>query len=452
MSSSSNDDEEGSDVRETDGSSVPLALLRAVSSSSWLSLFGAAAGTITALASGTLNKSSAPGIAALSAILLVVLRQSVEHFLLTDRYGPKRDFAKFYLRVSTVLACAVIVIVVFYLDSPRAQAGITLSPLATSTQLGEFIASDPKGIDLITVDYQETSDSVIVSVNATSGRPYNFVRVSRNGTISQFSTASGFPERVYLAVARSQTASPKGLSLGGFTVGDVFAGSGFGTGSGSTIARISADGATIQNPFATLPGETGLLWGGLYFDRTGNFGGDLMVATTTGGIYRVNSSGVATLIARHPLNAPVEGIITIPSDPRFGPLSGKILVGGTAIGTPSTLETVLAVDPIDAMHPMGTFTVFSIPGIFEPRFFQIVPVDGDFFGADFVSQTLFTAPAKQFSDFVGDLVIASIDPSTKTNKLFDVSWDPVNNNLRTREITFRRSVKYRAITFSSRIS
>src|SRR5438309_3103593 len=259
-----------------------------------------------------------------------------------------------------------------------AVAPITLSTLA---------ASSGGNLDnLIGIDYQENTDSVIVAVHATNGLPNNFVKVTRAGVVTQFSAASGFPEEVYLAIAPSQNCSGIGLSLGGFTVGDVFAGSGFGTGSGSTVARISANGATVQNAFATLPGETGLLWGGLYFDRTGNFGGDLLVVTTTGGVYRIKSTGgVATLVARDPQNRAYEHIIVLPNDSRFGPLQGKILVGGTDIGLPATGKTnVFTVDPIDAMHPAGTFTRFSVaPDIIEPEGFRIVPPNGDFFGTDF---------------------------------------------------------------------
>src|SRR4030095_13023685 len=326
-------------------------------------------------------------------------------------------------------------------QSQPALAPISLTNLAVNTPALSDLDN------LIAVDYQETSDSLIVSVHYRNGLPNTFVRVSRTGVITQFSTASGYPEEVQLAVAPSQNCSGTGLSLGGFTVGDVFAGSGTGT-----IARISADSSTVQNTFATLSGETGQLWGGLYFDRTGNFGGDLLVATTTGGVYRVNSAGVATLVAREPGNGAVEGIISLPNDSRFGPLSGNILVGGSDIGTPSTGETsILAVDPIDAMHPLGTFTTYSVPEIVKPEGFGIVPVNGDFFGTDFISKAVVTAPGSQFSGIVGDLVVASegeIDPNTQTAKLFDVVWDPVNNNLKTTEIVGGRVFQYEGMTFA----
>jgi|GEM_PF-6660409 len=335
-------------------------------------------------------------------------------------------------------------------DALPAVAPITLSTLA---------ASSGGNLDnLIGIDYQENSDSVIVSVHSTTGVPNNFVKVTRAGVVTQFSTASGFPEEVYFAIAPSQNCSGIGLSLGGFNVGDVFAGSGFGTGAGSTIARISADGNTVQNPFATLPGETGLLWGGLYFDRTGNFGGDLLVVTTTGGVYRVKSTGgTATLVARDALNRAFEHIVVLPNDSRFGPLAGKILIGGTDIGIPASGKTnVFTVDPIDGMHPAGTFTAFPVPAITEPEGFRIVPANGDFFGTDFGGSAsgpfkVVTAPSSGFSGIVGDLIIASegdINPNTKTSHLYDVVWDPGTNSLRTTLIPGGDVFQYEGITMS----
>jgi len=326
------------------------------------------------------------------------------------------------------------------LSSPTSAFAVLSTVAQDATALGGIIG----------VDYQEVTDSLIVSVHFLDGQPNNFARVTRAGVITQFSTASGFPGEVPIAVAPSQNCSGTGLSAGGFTVGEVFTSSGNNSGSGfATIARFAVDGSSMQTAFAALPGETGVAIS-LYFDRSGNFGGDLMVCTTTGGVYRVNSSGTATLVAR--INGSIESIITLPIDSRFGPLSGKILVGGTDLGAPFTGETnIFAVDPIDALHPMGTFTTYSVPDIIEPEGFRIVPAGADFFGTDFLTQSLVTAPAAGFASIVGDLVVASegeIDPNTKTSKLFDVVWDPVNNKLKTTEIPGGNVFQYEGMTFS----
>ena len=115
------------------------------------------------------------------------------------------------------------------------------------------------------------------------------------------------------------------IPWGGFTIGEVFLPSGV----NGVIVRISANGSTITNPWATLPGEKGHIHGGLHFDETGVFGGDLIVSTTRGNVWRVNSSGTSTLITKvGSVGSPdLEGLTTAPNDPgKYGPWAGKIVV------------------------------------------------------------------------------------------------------------------------------
>src|SRR6185436_799115 len=83
-----------------------------------------------------------------------------------------------------------------------------------------------------------------------------------------------------------------GMSLGGFQPGEVVTG----TSVAGVIARISADGSSVRNRWVTLSGETGSV-GGLHFDRTGVFSGDVIVVTSTGRVWRIKNSGKATQIA-----------------------------------------------------------------------------------------------------------------------------------------------------------
>ena len=81
-------------------------------------------------------------------------------------------------------------------------------------------------------------------------------------------------------------------ALAGFKPGEMFTT----TDTPGVVARIASDGSTVQNPWATLAGETGLVTG-LYVDRTGIYGGDVIAVTTSGGIWRINSAGLATQTA-----------------------------------------------------------------------------------------------------------------------------------------------------------
>jgi|SRR5215218_9608228 len=151
---------------------------------------------------------------------------------------------------------------------------ITLTPLATGF-------NNPVGID-----YHRPSNSLVMSINYPTGQPYNFELVAQNGTHTQFSTISGLSDEVKIATARD--------SLGGFIAGELFVG----TGVAGVVARVSPSGSTVTDPWVTLPGETGLMRGSLHIDRTGQFGGDLIVVTTAGGVWRVTSLGAATQLAK----------------------------------------------------------------------------------------------------------------------------------------------------------
>src|SRR5262249_33083684 len=160
---------------------------------------------------------------------------------------------------------------------------------------------------------------------------YNFELVAGDGTRTRFSNASGFRDEVYFAIARDEGG---GLSRGGFRGGELFCGNG----ATGEIVRISADGAAIQNPWERLPGEIGLMRGGLHLDETGVWGGDLIVVTSTGGVWRVNSAGQAQRLTD--LGTHLEGVTTVSNDPaRYGPWAGKILAGA------EQQSRIYAIDP-----------------------------------------------------------------------------------------------------------
>jgi RHS repeat-associated protein/uncharacterized repeat protein (TIGR01451 family) len=246
-------------------------------------------------------------------------------------------------------------------------------------------------------DYHQPTNQVVVSVNYSSGLPHNFELVSANGTHTQFSNIKGLTDEVYIAAARDEGG---GRSIGGFRAGEMFTGSGV----GGVIVRISPDGTQILNPWVTLPGEGGLLRGQLYIDRTGIFGGDLIVATTTGNIWRVSSAGAASRLAN--VGVPPEGLITVPADPlRYGPWAGKIVTGS---------EDAARIFAIDTA---GLVTFFDL-GI-APEHIKLATPNENYFGVDFSSQTLWGIPAPELSSMTGDLLIGEEFPGN----LWQVHWN-----------------------------
>ena len=284
--------------------------------------------------------------------------------------------------------------------APRDAAGGTARPAAFTT------AAETFGVVLTAlstafnghagIDYHQQSRSVVVSANRPTGQPNSFELVAADGTHSPFSNVAGFGGELKIATARDDG---RGASLGGFRTGELFAG----TGLPGQVARVAPDGASVRNPWVTLQGEAGLP-GGLHVDRAGVFGGDLVVVTDAGGVWRINSSGAASRVAS--LNTPLHGVTTVPEDAaKYGPWAGKILAGAKEQGA------VVAVDAQGGAvsYPLGV----------NPEDIQLVPAHENFFGLDTAEGKLWGAPADAFAALIGDILIAQESPGTLTR----VRWN-----------------------------
>ena len=279
---------------------------------------------------------------------------------------------------------------------------ITLTPIATGF-------NNPVGID-----HHAPTNKVVMSVHYSNGQPYNFELVAADGTRAQFSSISGFTDEVKIGTART--------TANGFTAGELFTG----TGVAGRIARISPDGATVLNPWVTLPAEPGLMRGSLHIDRTGVWGGDLIVVTTAGGVWRVTAAGVPTKVAQ--ITTHLEGLVTVPDDTtRYGPWAGKILIGAEA-------QT-----RIYSVSTSGSVTPYNL-GI-QPEDIEIVPANENFFGVDFGGSRLMGAPPSEFAGMVGDVVIAQEFPGI----LWRVRWN--GSNFEVTEIA--RVGQWEHVTFST---
>ncbi|MET0623972.1 MAG: DUF6531 domain-containing protein, partial [Pyrinomonadaceae bacterium] len=249
----------------------------------------------------------------------------------------------------------------------------------------------------IGIDYHQPTGKVVMSVNYPSGQPHNFELVAADGSRTGFSGIHGLTEELKLATARDEG---NGMSRGGFRAGELFAG----TGTPGVIARVSPDGASVQNPWVTLPGESGLMRGSLYVDRTGVFGGDLIAVTTGGGVWRVNSAGRASRVAQ--LNTHLEGLSTIPNiAEKYGPWAGKILIGAEEQGRLYAVDA----DGVSTSYQLGI----------NPEDIDIIPPNENFFGVDYAGQTLWGAPAAAFGSIVGDILVAQESPGI----LYRVRWN-----------------------------
>ncbi|HZB44130.1 MAG TPA: hypothetical protein VE360_02745, partial [Pyrinomonadaceae bacterium] len=268
------------------------------------------------------------------------------------------------------------------------------------------------------IDHHQPANKLIVAANSPAGQPHNFELIAADGAHAAFSNVAGLSGEPRIAAARDDG---QGRSRGGFAPGEMFAG----TGLPGVIARVSADGSAVQNPWVTLPGETGLFSGGLYVDRTDVFGGDVIAVTTSGGVWRVSADGQTTLLTN--LGTRLEGVTTVPGDPdRYGPWAGKILAGAPQQG---------AIHSIDLQ---GNNTSYQL-GV-SPTDLRLIPAHENFYGIDAGGGKLWGAPDAAFTGMIGDLLVAQGSPGT----LSRVRWNGAGFDVS----QIARVAQWKQITFS----
>ncbi|MFO0838383.1 MAG: PEP-CTERM sorting domain-containing protein [Phycisphaerae bacterium] len=238
----------------------------------------------------------------------------------------------------------------------------------------------------IGVAYNPTNTSLIVTSNYSGGSPNSLMRIDQFGNTSPWSSASGYPGERYLDIPRAVN------QPSGWTSGETFTGNG----QVGQIARISANGATVNSNWVTLPGETGLPAGQLRFDNTGIFNNDLIVTTTSGNVWQVSSTGSPTLLANLGTSADFEGLAVVPNNPtRYGPLAGRIIVGHEG----ST--DLWTVDPIGNVSQFPNILPAQCEGL------HVIPANEHFVGVDYLGGSILWANQSEFAPFVGDIMVVS---------------------------------------------
>lgn len=195
------------------------------------------------------------------------------------------------------------------------------------------------------------------------------------------------------------------LGLGGFASRSVFAGS-QNLGTVWTYAN-SATTATAATEFVT-----GLVGGvrSIAFDPYGNYGGDMIVATFAGRIYRVNSSGVATQIAA--LGVDTEGL-------DFTPQAFGNIPAGTLVVLSEGDGRVRAIDPTGGITDLGL--LFNTPEMisFVPlNFDQTLDPLAGFYAARYPTEVV-KSSASDFAAYLGQAIVTE----ETTHDIYAISWD-----------------------------
>lgn len=328
---------------------------------------------------------------------------------------------------------------------------------------------NPIGIDFLTND-TFTEQSLIISSNYPTGEPLNLETIDPATKLhTPFSALHGLDEELKIATVRPS------LLCQTYPTGDVFTG----TGVAGEIVRLHRDGtpypAALVNPGAPLPGNPGmsswvrlpgarpgddLLRGGFFVDRGCAFTGDLIVVTgfgehQGGQVWRVKPNG-STLGAGNIPNTPLaticepgipdavpgtlqrhactpstpsasiqvhlEGVVTLPNDPRYGPWAGMILAGNENESTHQDRDgRIFAISPAGGVFQYslawndlvpisdrGGTTILHHP--MKPEDLDFIDPGDAFFGINFVPGRLLTAPASFFAPFAGDLLLTQEYP------------------------------------------
>lgn len=230
--------------------------------------------------------------------------------------------------------------------------------------------------------------------------------VQRDGTNVLYQTdltggnVAPFASSVSLAVSSSsEHFVTSSLGLGGFGNRDVFVASGNG------VVRISNDGTTSSQFVSGLNG----IVRGILFDAVGTFSHQMLVTTTAGGVYQVNSAGIATLIAS--TGEDTEGLDIAVA----GPYQGDLVVASEGSGN------IRAIDPTS--HAMSV--IANVSGAEELTF---VPMDLNtsdtvegFYGANY-PYNVQKADASQFTGMLGDIIVTG----EYTHKITSLHWDGTN--------------------------
>ncbi len=284
------------------------------------------------------------------------------------------------------------------------------------------------------LEYEEPSNSLIASINYPNGYPYVFATIAPDGAPSQFSGAADYTDEVEMAAVRPGYPTS-------FQVGDIFTGNG----TPGQIVRITNGGNTVISPWTTLTTtiangsdpalpngpytETGLLRGDLYVDETGVFGGNLIVATTTGHIWEVTPQGQTTLLVD--LNNPnvnpngygtniLEGVLTVPDCPScYGPLSGDILA--------SWEDGYGSNGGIWAINPSGQAHYYEL-NLPELESINLIPANENFYGVDYGDNQIVGAPASDFDSMAGDILVTQESGGTGS-ELYRLHYDGTNLDL-----------------------
>jgi hypothetical protein len=236
-----------------------------------------------------------------------------------------------------------------------------------------------------TIGFAYAGDKFIGSVQ-NDGRGVLYQTDLNGGNVQLFAPTVSIPS----GSPSSEHFVTSSLGLGGFPNRDVY------VASANSIIHINHAGTT-SSTFVTLPNGNDLVRG-ILFDSVGTFGNEMLVTTTSGRVYRINSAHIATLLAS--VGEDTEGLDIAPLGANFGAFDGQLIVGSEGSSS------------IRAISTTGVVTLLTHAQFAEELTFVPLnlgasgnPVEG-FYGANYTPNVV-KGDVSQFTSFKGDAIVTS---------------------------------------------
>ncbi|MCL5319105.1 MAG: hypothetical protein M1503_12730 [Thaumarchaeota archaeon] len=211
--------------------------------------------------------------------------------------------------------------------------------------------------------------------SSREGNITKLVKISLDGKIEPFAPSFKGEGEVYIAVSPGKAGFPQGYLY---------------VLSGNSIYEIDPTGSKVRffsRPLATM----GL--GYIAFDTEGTWGNLLYAVNFNGPLWKINSSGNATLIADLGNNLLPESIAFAPKS--FGGYAGDMVV---------SLEMGRKVIALSQGNPLRATVLVEFRGE-SPERVLVVPPDSDMYAAKYDANEIVKVTANHFAGYNGSLVV-----------------------------------------------
>src|SRR6266404_640278 len=268
----------------------------------------------------------------------------------------------------------------------------------------------------IGIDFQEPSGKLVLSAFYPGGLPNNLELADpTTGVKTPFSALAGLTNELKIATVRASAC----LAGSGFVQDEVFTGNG----NPGQIVRIGPLGTPVQNPWVTLPGEAAIVRGSLFQDRFGVAGCNLIAVTG-------NEQSGAPAPGCGPPNYSATGGLIVAVNPNA--LNDFFTIGGP--GTTGFAGHV---------H-------YLTNNSFHPEDIDIIRANAQFFGIAFRDGIVYSAPASDFANRCGQILITQEFPFAGTSGLSALRWNAATSSFITDALTSNVTVQqWEHVTFTS---